>query len=272
MEMRKRVFIIDECHQLTDAAWPVLLKLIEEPPEHVIFILCTTELGKVLETIRTRCQPHQFRPLKLEDIVTYTKNIASSEKIPIDEEALRLIATSARGSLRDALSKIDKVRHLSENPIKAEHVAGVVGVPSRKLIRSYLDSVLNASLAGGLEVSSQSIGIGVSPTEFFREVANVCHDLLLCTSPGFDLSRSGYVLEEQEALKALSQKALDAVGKDQYRGMIRQWIKSAQECSALTVYNLQPQFQVNVAFVDLFDAYRVARVKAKAQKEKGAPA
>lgn len=271
MEMAKRIFIIDECHQLSKDAWPVLLKLIEEPPEHVIFILCTTELNKVLETIVTRCQPHQFRPLRVEDIVGYTKNIANLEKIPIEEEALRLIATAARGSLRDALSKLDKVRHLPNNPIKADDVSGTVGVPSRKIIRSYLDAVLSANLAAGLEASAQSIGIGVSPQDFFREVANVCHDLMLATSPGFDLSSSGYGQEEAEALKVVSSKLIDQVGKDQYRPLVRQWIRSVQECSQLTVFNLQPQFQVNVAFVDLFDAYRSAK-RVKAQKEKGGTA
>jgi DNA polymerase-3 subunit gamma/tau len=263
MEMRKRVFIIDECHQLTPEAWAVLLKMIEEPPPYSVFILCTTELNKVLETIQTRCQCFSFRQLNVEDIFPYIKNIAIAEGIQADDEALRLISIGARGSLRDALSKLDKARHAGAR-ITPETVSELVGVPSRKIIRRYVAAIVSAKIADGIAASSEALGIGVSPQDFLCEVANVCHDLLLHGRSGVDAARYGYTPDEASALEELRRGIFTAINPGHeddpltrrlFRQLISQWIKVVQESSKLTVYNLQPQFQANIAFVEMFNAF-----------------
>jgi DNA polymerase-3 subunit gamma/tau len=269
MEMRKRIFIIDECHQLTPEAWAVLLKILEEPPSYSIFILCTTELHKVLETIQTRCQCFSFRPLVTEDIFNYLKKIAGKEDIKIEDEALRMVATASRGSLRDALSKLDKVRHLQGNNITADNVTEIVGVPSRKIIRDFIESVISGNFAASMVASSRSIGIGVSPRDFFRETAGVLHDLIFCRSKAYDLANNGYNQEEKDELYRLADKIVAAVGTDTYRKLVRQWLRMVQEAASNTIFNLQPQLQVNVLFLDMFEPYKTATNIAKQKVEKG---
>ena len=106
---RYKVYILDEAHQLTDAAWQALLKLIEEPPPHLLFVFCTTELAKVLPTVRSRCQTFVFARPRLPDMVKKLRRIADGEQIDVPDAALSLIARSARGAYRDAESTLDQL-------------------------------------------------------------------------------------------------------------------------------------------------------------------
>jgi DNA polymerase-3 subunit gamma/tau len=259
MEMRYRVFIIDECHQLTREAWPVLLKVIEETPDHAIFIFCTTELNKVLETIQTRCQCFQFSSLSMDDIFGYIRNISNAENIQIDDDALRLVAVASRGSLRDALSKLEKVKQLSEGGrITGDAISSLVGVPSRKVIRKFMEGVLSQSLANSMESSSEALGCGVSPQDFFREMATMCYDLLILGRNGVDMGRLGYTQDDCNSLAELQKKIKGLVGNE-YTVMLRHWITAIQACSQLTVLNLQPQAQINTAFIDMFIEFKRAK-------------
>src|SRR5579864_9102024 len=109
VEGRSKVYILDEAHQLTDAAWNALLKLIEEPPPHLVFVFCTTDLSKVLATVRSRCQTFVFQRPRLPDIVRYLRWIADGEGLDVQDAVLGLIARSARGSFRDAGSTLDQL-------------------------------------------------------------------------------------------------------------------------------------------------------------------
>src|SRR5216110_2324408 len=111
-EGRYKVYILDEAHQLTDAAWNALLKLIEEPPPHLVFVFCTTDLGKMLATVRSRCQTFQFQRPRLPDLLRYLKWIADGEQIDAPDQALALVARSARGSFRDAVSTLDQLAEI----------------------------------------------------------------------------------------------------------------------------------------------------------------
>src|SRR5207253_6567522 len=108
-EGRYKVYILDEAHQLTDAAWNALLKLIEEPPPHLVFVFCTTELSKVLPTVRSRCQTFVFSRPRLPELVKKLRTIADGEEIDVPDAALSLVARSARGAFRDAESTLDQL-------------------------------------------------------------------------------------------------------------------------------------------------------------------
>src|SRR5205085_9614123 len=108
-EGRYKVYILDEAHQLTDAAWNALLKLIEEPPPHLVFVFCTTDLAKVLPTVRSRCQTFVFQRPRLPELVAYLRRVADGEGIDAPDQALSLIARGARGSHRDAVSTLDQL-------------------------------------------------------------------------------------------------------------------------------------------------------------------
>src|SRR5881392_3758893 len=109
VEGRSKVYILDEAHQLTDAAWNALLKLIEEPPPHLLFVFCTTELQKVLPTVRSRCQTFVFQRPRLPELVRKLRLIADGEGFQAPEAALSQIARAAKGSFRDAVSTLDQL-------------------------------------------------------------------------------------------------------------------------------------------------------------------
>ena len=264
MEMRKRVFIIDECHQLSKDAWAVLLKVIEEPPDHAIFIFCTTDGSKVLETIQTRCQCFSFRTLSTQEIFQYIKNVAMEEKISVDDEALYLVATASRGSLRDALSQLDKSRH-EGGRLTAESISKFLAIPSRRVAMNFVDAVTK-NTAASEKASSEALGIGVSPDDFFREVASLCHDLILCGANGMDMSRYGYTPDGLKELQDLQDRLILAVGKgfpiQKFRIMVMEWLNKAlfsYERDSMGRMNLQPQMQANLVYVRMWDIFRRAK-------------
>ncbi|MCL5071714.1 MAG: DNA polymerase III subunit gamma/tau, partial [Actinobacteria bacterium] len=132
--LKKKVYIIDEVHMLTDAAFNTLLKTLEEPPEHVMFILATTEPDKVLPTILSRCQRFNFKPISSDSITGKLKMIASKENIDISEAALNLISKYSGGSQRDANVILEKLASLDEDKIKVEDVASLLGAVDYEIL------------------------------------------------------------------------------------------------------------------------------------------
>src|ERR1700745_4023453 len=119
-EGRYKVYILDEAHQLTSAAFNALLKLIEEPPPHLVFVFCTTDLGKMLPTVRSRCQTFAFSRPRLPELVQVLRRVADGEGIEAPDAALSLIARSARGAYRDAVSTLDQLAAATANQAKVQ--------------------------------------------------------------------------------------------------------------------------------------------------------
>ncbi|PKK95632.1 MAG: hypothetical protein CVV60_00240 [Tenericutes bacterium HGW-Tenericutes-5] len=174
--VKYKVYIIDEVHMLSQGAFNALLKTLEEPPAHVIFILCTTELQKVLPTIQSRCQRFDFKSISTSDIITKLKEIIGLEKIQIEEDALKQIATYAEGGLRDAISLIDQVYAYNPEKISLEDVNQICGAVSMQtqidLAQALIDfdstqaiALLNDLLAQGKEVKKITLNL----IEFFRD-------------------------------------------------------------------------------------------------------
>src|SRR5258708_3700738 len=118
---------LQDANQLTDAAWNALLKLIEEPPPHLVFVFCTTDLAKVLETVRSRCQTFVFQRPRLAELVSYLRRVADGEGIDVPDQALSLIARGARGSHRDAVSTLDQLSAATEGQVTVQAVPQLVG-------------------------------------------------------------------------------------------------------------------------------------------------
>jgi DNA polymerase-3 subunit gamma/tau len=150
VEGRYKIYILDEAHQLTDAAWQALLKLIEEPPPHLVFVFCTTELQKVLATVRSRCQTFVFQRPRLQEVVTLLRRVAEGEGIQAQDSALSLIARSARGSFRDAVSTLDQLAAATNNSIDAQSVLQLVGAVEEESLLRLCDMVVDHDTSGAL--------------------------------------------------------------------------------------------------------------------------
>src|SRR5947199_9765061 len=142
---RFKVYIIDEVHMLSKAAFNALLKTLEEPPEHVKFILATTEAEKVLQTILSRCQRYDFRNIPTREIAGHLADICKKEKIKADEDALLMVAKAGAGSMRDSLSLLDRLLSVGEKHLTLEMVEQLLGLPKAQLLFD-----LSASIGAGV--------------------------------------------------------------------------------------------------------------------------
>jgi DNA polymerase-3 subunit gamma/tau len=181
-EGRYKVYILDEAHQLTDAAWNALLKLIEEPPPHLVFVFCTTDLSKVLPTVRSRCQTFVFARPRLPDLVRKLRRIADGEGINVPDQALALVARSARGAYRDAESTLDQLASATENDISVQAVLQLLGAVEEEALFRLCDLVVDRDTAGALtfleELAEQGQDLGrlvVDLLEHLRHVLLVQH-------------------------------------------------------------------------------------------------
>src|SRR5688572_99165 len=138
---RFKVFIIDEAHMLSKASFNALLKTLEEPPEHVKFILATTEAEKILPTILSRCQRYDFRNIPTREIAAHLKDICKKEKIKAEDDALLLVARAGAGSMRDALSLLDRLLSLGEKDLTVEMIEQLLGLPKSQLIFELAQSI-----------------------------------------------------------------------------------------------------------------------------------
>jgi len=177
VEGRYKVYILDEAHQLTDAAFNALLKLIEEPPPHLVFVFCTTELQKMLSTVRSRCQTFVLSRPRLPEIVRYLKTVAEGEGIEAPEAALALIARSARGSFRDAVSTLDQLSAATEGKVTVQAVLQLLGAVEEEALFRICDFVVDRDTAGALtfleELAEQGQDLGRLVTDLLEHLRHL---------------------------------------------------------------------------------------------------
>jgi DNA polymerase-3 subunit gamma/tau len=181
---RYRIFIIDEAHMLSQGAWNALLKLIEEPPEHVIFMFATTEMQKVPATILSRVQKFTLRKITLEEMVERLRQIAKNEKIEIDDAALELIARRGEGSVRDALSILDQIIAFSGHSVTAADVATVLGLSDTPFFARLMTLVGEGDHAGIVEALQEAADSGRDFKLLFRDLLNFVRNMLLISAGG----------------------------------------------------------------------------------------
>ena len=191
--VKKRVYIIDEVHMLTTSAFNALLKILEEPPEHLMFILATTELQKVPATILSRCQRHSFHRLEASDISDHLEYIAKNEGFDLTHDASELIAGLAEGGLRDALSLLDQCS--AHAHIDVEAVYDSVGLAGNRRIAALLESILAHDTASAVSDFSKMWMDGKDPSTFLRELSSLLRDIMIISvapKSGGSLITGGY--------------------------------------------------------------------------------
>jgi len=177
VEGRYKVYILDEAHQLTDAAWNALLKIVEEPPPHLVFVFCTTSLDKVLPTVRSRCQTFLFARPRLPEIVTLLRRVADGEAFDVPDAALALVARAAKGSFRDAVSTLDQLAAATGGQISVQAVLQLLGAVDEEALFRLCDLVVDRDSAGALthveELSEQGQDIGRLVVELLEHLRHL---------------------------------------------------------------------------------------------------
>lgn len=181
-----KIYIIDEVHMLTREAFNALLKTMEEPPEHVKFILCTTEPAKVLPTIQSRCQRFDFRNISTARIVEHLQDVLKRESVEAEPEMLHQVARLADGSMRDALSVLERLLAAGEKRLTLRLLEDLLGLPERQLVGAILDSCADASPAGALKAVDDLLTRGISGEQVLTSLMDRVRDLLLIATCGVD--------------------------------------------------------------------------------------
>ena len=198
---RYKVYIIDEAHMLSTDAWNALLKTLEEPPEHVVFILATTEPEKVLPTMHSRCQRFDFHPIPLDEIAAHLRMVADQSGIKADDEALRLIAAASEGGMRDALSLLEQCSVMADT-VTADVVRFARGAIGQEDMRTLVRAVGTRDITSALETLDRLIGNGKDVRQILRELSVYYRALLLYKAdPEY---KAIYVTDTAEALEAAS--------------------------------------------------------------------
>ena len=205
-QVKKRVYIIDEVHMLSISAFNALLKIIEEPPEHLLFILATTELHKVPATILSRCQRFSFRRISQEDIAARLQFVAYQENIDMDEGAARVLARLADGGMRDGLSLLDQVASATTGELTSERVYACLGIAGEQRCGEMMGYIADHNSKKTLELFNRLYTEGKDLSAMLDELACMVRDLLVMkTAPGSGITMLSGVATDQE-VSALTER------------------------------------------------------------------
>ena len=203
--VKKRVFIIDEVHMLTIEAFNALLKIIEEPPEHLLFILATTELHKVPATILSRCQRFSFRRITPEDIAARLQYVSYQEGIELDDGAARVLARLADGGMRDGLSLLDQCASATVGELTAQRVYECLGIAGEQTCGQMLAFAADKNTRGALELFNRLYADGKDVAALIDELASLCRDLMILkTAPESGISMLSGVASDADAKSLVS--------------------------------------------------------------------
>lgn len=254
-----RVYIIDEVHMLSTGAFNALLKTLEEPPEHVKFILATTEPQKLPATILSRCQRFDFKRITVENIVKRLKIICDESKIKITEEALKMIAVLAEGALRDGISILERCSQDTEEIIDENKIRDLVGMPRLELIKELVKNMIDKEPERAIEITNTVIREGKDLDNFLWEVIKYVKDTLIYkTTQKLEL----YSKEDIEFIKELSQKAT----KERLLNLIYELSEQANNMKASTQKNII--FQAGIIKECMELDIRSEKLEVRNQEEK----
>ncbi|MBP6672812.1 MAG: DNA polymerase III subunit gamma/tau [Bacteroidetes bacterium] len=239
---KKKVYIIDEVHMLTKEAFNALLKTLEEPPPHVLFIFATTELHKVPATILSRCQRYDFRRIGLEEIVGRLKFIAGEEKITIDDDSLLIISKKGDGSMRDAQSIFDQVVSFCGTSITAKQVGDALNIVDQELYFRVSDLLRAKDTKGALDLVKDVVNSGFDIKEFVSGLTEHYRNMLIAKT-----TNTTTLIEESEVHR--KRYAAD-VASLSLQDILR-ILKVTSETESAVKFSTQPRFKLEVMMVQL---------------------
>ncbi len=239
---RYKFYLIDEVHQLTPEASNALLKTLEEPPDHAVFVLATTEIHRVLPTILSRCQRFDFRRIPVRSLVGRLQEIAEAEKVAAETEALNILARMAGGSARDAVSLFDQAIIYAEDGVSAAAVREMLGLAHTAVVAEFVDTLARRDTKEGLRVLSQAADQGLDMRQFARETIRYLRGTLLHKS-GMEAAELLEMSEEEAAL-------MDGLAERISLSEIVQAIRLFSEAEQALRLGVFPQLPVELALVE----------------------
>jgi len=256
-----KVYIIDEVHMLSTAAFNALLKTLEEPPPHAIFILATTEVHKIPATVLSRCQRHEFRRIPLQDIVNLLAEMARHENIQVEVDALKLIARQSTGAMRDAISLLDQLASTGQ-AITLEMAQSVLGTAASQTVIEVVGALVDKRADAGLDYIHAALDGGSDPRQLARQIVDYLRDLLLMR-----MGNATQVNATQEVMAVMGQHA--------------QKLQPAELLQVLKIFNSaandarnpwQPSLPLEMAFVEALNAADAAAPAAEMGRGRPEPA
>jgi DNA polymerase-3 subunit gamma/tau len=239
-EARQKVYVIDEVHMLSNAAFNALLKTLEEPPAHALFVLATTEPHKIPETIQSRCQRFDFRRVSMQQIVAKLQRICQAEGVDVEPAALEAIARAATGSLRDAESLLDQLLAFADETITLEQVQRLLGTSSQHAVAQLVDHLIAGDAAAGLRLINQVVDEGTDPRQLTRQLLEYLRGLLLLQTGG-----EGLLNVTAETLERMRQQA-QGLSTERLAEVIRRFGAAEFDLKVAA----QPQLPLELAFVE----------------------
>ena len=250
---RFKIFIIDEVHMLSTSSFNALLKTLEEPPPNVVFIMATTELHKVPDTILSRCQQFDFRTISLQKILSRLKEISKAEKIEISDGALREIARSGEGSMRDAQSNLDQVISFSEGKIETDAVVDALGIASAENLSRTITAIAEKNPGAALSVVDDLVERGQDLRNFCRDLLTFVRDLLIVKIAGEDDELLESAILSPDQLNQISTPFLDT-------DLIR-FFNSIAETESKIREATEPRYLLEIGLIKLIEMRKITPVE-----------
>ncbi len=247
VQSRYKIYIIDEVHMLTNQAFNALLKTLEEPPKNVIFILATTEVHKVLDTIKSRCQRFDFKRITTSDIAKHLRYISDQEKINITDDALSYIAQNSAGGMRDSIALLDQLSVLnsSDTPISVDDINSLLGRLSFNSLTSLFEAIVSSNQNGALDILNSIYNQGNEPTQILSNLLEYLRNALILKSVNSELSNSVVQLNEEQT-KLLKSK-LENLEVHQLVSLIDKCASYIKDLKTTT----NPKLWLDVAILDM---------------------
>jgi DNA polymerase-3 subunit gamma/tau len=250
---RYKIWILDEAHQITDAAFNALLKTLEEPPPHVIFMMATTQPEDIPHTIRSRCQHFSFHAVRFDEIVGQLRSIAQQEGIKADDSALAMLAEVGDGSMRDALSIMDQAIACCGNTLTAEVVRGLVGAVPSETLEEILDAVAENSSERVLRLLDKVVTEGQNPAHFARQLVRFLRNAVVAKVGGADSPLLQISADERARVSRVAEK----FSEEDLTRFLQILLRTHSELS----YKQEQRFHLELGLMKLVHAQRLLPIE-----------
>lgn len=243
-EGRYKVYIIDEVHRFTGNAFDALLKTLEEPPDHAIFVLATTEIDKVPQTIKSRCLQFEFRRVSLVEVADRLEAITQAEGLEIERPALELIARQGTGSVRDSISLLDQIVSDPEEVITLEIARRILGTASMQAVKDLVEALVKKDVAHGLHIINEAVDSGSDPRQFGQQIVEHLRSVLLAQTASTEL------VEASAEDHAIFTRQAGAFERHSLLAAIRAFNEAVNDNRT----GWQPQLSLELALIDSLQA------------------